>query len=118
MRDKLITLTVIVLFALFLAWAAPQVDALAASMGNSHKVIECAAGYDLQALPDGGVRIAGLCAVVKGDNGQEPVRPDYVEIELVGDPVYEYPYPVPEPAYPEPEDNECTVPWIWGESCE
>ncbi len=114
MRDKLIVLTVIVLFAFLLAAVAPRVNALAAELGGKFRTVECAAGYKLEQLPDGGVRIRGMCAVVVGENDEGPVRPDG---EPETGPNYEYPYPVPGEVYPDPGNDECNVPWIWGESC-
>lgn len=114
MRDKLITLTVIVLFGLLLAAVAPRVNALAAELGRGSKVIECAAGYKLEPLQDGGVRIRGMCAVVVGEKDDEgPVRPD---TEPETGPNYEYPYPVPDQPYPV-IDNPCDRDWAYGQEC-
>lgn len=114
MRDKLITVTVILLFALLLAAVAPRVNALAAEMGKGGKVIECAAGYKLEQLPDGGARISGMCAVVRSDSEDGgPVRPDG---QPETGPSYDYAYPVPDEPYPY-IDNPCDRDWYMGEEC-
>jgi len=114
-KDKLITLTVVVLFGLFLAWAAPQINAWAAAEGSN--VIECEAGAKVIQLAEGRLRIIGECQGVPPRADYAPVRPDnYVDIELVGDPAYNYPYPVPDEPYPY-IDNPCDDLWHWGQEC-
>jgi hypothetical protein len=112
-RDKLITLIVIVLFGLLMVWVVPQINAWAAAEGSN--VIECEAGARVIQLAEGRIRVIGDCNGVPPRAG-DPVRPDYVEIELVGDPAYEYAYPVPEPPYPY-IDNPCDKNWTYGQEC-
>jgi hypothetical protein len=109
MRDKLITVTCIVLFALLLAAVAPRINALAAEMGSQMKTLECAPGATIVNLENGGIRVTGMCSMVEAprvnDAELEPMRAGDAEASE------SYVSAYPDPAYPDPEPDSCD--WVW-----
>lgn len=102
-KNVFIGLIAVVLFGVMWFAMFPKIMAYAAEQARQD-VIECEAGYILEYLADGGVRITGDCAAMKA----EPDEPD--------EPVYNYPYPVPD-AYPSPDDTTCDTRWSYGQEC-